>query len=272
VKECARLEGLVDDSAPELQSEFVAFVTADCPGNALALVAQCRGAVTTELDRATVLVSPVGLVTNSPLLRNRNLPIVTPAWLIESAAAGVVLPKERFAPTTLVSPPVLAPRERRSNGHNTGIGLFSGSSFVVLGFEETAAQQLCGLVMMGGGRLGSGEPDCYYILNDGFAAPPSCERKLSASWLRVAVQQGRAPDMSHFASAPFAFESPSVLMAGVEVSTTGFAEPERSLLQDCIVRLGARYGSQLHKRRTTHLVCKVREREIEREREREREK
>ncbi len=259
IRECVRLGGLVDETAPELHSAFVAFVTGDCPGNSASLVAQCRGTVTQELDKASVIVSPVGLVADSPLLRHRNLPIVTPRWLVESAAAGVVLPKERFAPTTILPPPVaplsiVTPRDR---GGNNGIGLFAGSSFALVGFEQSESQELAGLIAAGGGRLVTGGADCYHIVNDGVAVPPGCERKLSSSWLRVAAELNRAPEMGHFASQPFSFACPSVLMNGAEICTTGFADPERALLQSCISRLGATYGSMLRRRRTTHLVCKA---------------
>ena len=257
VKECVRLGGLIDESDPELQKAFVAFVTSDCPPNAAQLVAQCQGVVTNDLDKATVLVSPVGLVADSPLLRNRNLPIVTPNWLLESCAAGTVLPTERFAPSKVNQPLLLALSNSNSNSSSVNhptVGLFTGSSFSVLGFDEDAAVELTGLVLKCGGRLGSGT-ECFFVLNDGFAF--ACERKLSASWLRVAASLGIAPDTTHFASLPFSFPSPSVLMSGCVVSTTGFVDPERSLLQDCITRLGARYESRMRNNETTHLICKT---------------
>lgn len=261
VRECVRLGGRVDETLPELQSAFVAFVTSDCPPNAAALVAQCNGTTTCELEKATVVVSPVGLRPDSQLLRNRGLTVVSPKWLLESAAAGRLLPTEAFAPTVMAQPSssgssvVMAPRGGRA-GAAAGVGLFSGFSFCVVGFNEDTTMELTSLIMAGGGKLGSGG-QCLYIVADGHTPPSSCDRQLSSTWLRVAAATGLPPEMDHFCCEPQPHRVPLAAMALVHVSSTGFEEPERSLIEDCVMRLGGRFNSRLIKDETTHLICKV---------------
>jgi hypothetical protein len=45
-------------------------------------------------------------------------------------------------------------------------------------------------------------------------------------------------------------------LVGLEISATNFGARERAVLQQLVEQSGGTYSAELHKGRTTHLICK----------------
>lgn len=237
---------------------FVAILSPDCPPDAPLWVRQCGGQVTDRAREATVVISPLILPPDSPLLTiGRPATTVHPDWLHESKEAGQLLAMDRFPPRLGRTTPASHGTRRGGGGAGTTTGLFSGHTFSVVGFDSHRCDELTRSIIEQGGRVISWSSADFVVLMDGAQAPANVPATclVSTSWLKATIAGQKAADRNHFASLPFAFATPLEAMRGLCVSITGFDDLERTLLMDVVERLGATYCERLDKRETTHLVC-----------------